>query len=168
MKDHSLQLLHYNRWATSTIYDHLRKLPAEKSHQQIKSVFPSVFDVLVHVYIIDSGWHSVLSKEYASDDYEAIRKSIDRLVQETRNNTLDELAGKHLDLLDRIATLIATRDKRTPEVYSGVPMTLADVVLHLVNHGTYHRGNISAMLHQVGYASVPTDYGFYLYTSATT
>ncbi|WP_313897918.1 DinB family protein [Brevibacillus sp. FSL L8-0520] len=34
---------------------------------------------------------------------------------------------------------------------------------HVVNHGTYHRGNIAAMLRQQGYAGVPTDYVFYLY-----
>ena len=39
----------------------------------------------------------------------------------------------------------------------------ADMILHVVNHGTYHRGNITAMLRQMGYASVPTDYGIYLY-----
>ena len=37
------------------------------------------------------------------------------------------------------------------------------MILHVVNHGTYHRGNITAMLRQMGYASVPTDYGIYLY-----
>ncbi|MEC5258611.1 DinB family protein [Bacillus amyloliquefaciens] len=30
-----------------------------------------------------------------------------------------------------------------------------------MNHGTYHRGNISAMLHQMGYKGVPTDYIFF-------
>lgn len=38
------------------------------------------------------------------------------------------------------------------------------MVLHVVNHGTYHRGNISAMLHQLGDSSVMTDYAFYWYS----
>nr|WP_305586406.1 DinB family protein [Fictibacillus sp. WQ 8-8] len=38
------------------------------------------------------------------------------------------------------------------------------MVLHVVNHGTYHRGNISAMLHQLGDSSVMNDYAFYWYS----
>jgi uncharacterized damage-inducible protein DinB len=41
--------------------------------------------------------------------------------------------------------------------------SVSELVPHVVNHGTYHRGNITAMLRQMGYASVSTDYGIYLY-----
>ncbi len=40
--------------------------------------------------------------------------------------------------------------------------TVSEILLTLVNHGTYHRGNISTMLRQVGAASVSMDYAFYL------
>lgn len=39
----------------------------------------------------------------------------------------------------------------------------AELIPHVVNHGTYHRGNITAMLRQMGYASTSTDYGLYLF-----
>ena len=41
--------------------------------------------------------------------------------------------------------------------------TYADIILHVVNHGTYHRGNVTAMLRQLGHPGVPTDYVYYLY-----
>jgi uncharacterized damage-inducible protein DinB len=34
---------------------------------------------------------------------------------------------------------------------------------HVVNHGTYHRGNITAMLRQLGSKGISTDFIFYLY-----
>ena len=40
---------------------------------------------------------------------------------------------------------------------------LADLIHHVVNHGTYHRGNISAMLHQQGERGIPTDYVYFLF-----
>ncbi|MEY9869279.1 putative damage-inducible protein DinB [Peribacillus sp. B2I2] len=40
---------------------------------------------------------------------------------------------------------------------------VAELGPHVVNHGTYHRGNITAMLRQMGYASISTDYGLYLF-----
>jgi uncharacterized damage-inducible protein DinB len=39
----------------------------------------------------------------------------------------------------------------------------SDLVQHVVNHGTYHRGNITAMLRQLGHPGVMTDYVLYLY-----
>ncbi len=36
------------------------------------------------------------------------------------------------------------------------------ILNHVVNHGTYHRGNVTAMLRQQGYAGVATDYLFFL------
>ncbi|UFJ42599.1 hypothetical protein LOK74_08945 [Brevibacillus humidisoli] len=39
----------------------------------------------------------------------------------------------------------------------------SEVVQHVVNHGTYHCGNLTAMLRQMGYAGVPTDCEFFLF-----
>lgn len=38
----------------------------------------------------------------------------------------------------------------------------SELVQHVVNHGTYHRGNLTAMIRQQGYSSVSKDYVFYL------
>ena len=46
--------------------------------------------------------------------------------------------------------------------------TYADTILHVVNHGTYHRGNVTAMLRQLGHSGVPTDYMYYLYEKRET
>nr|WP_275900913.1 DinB family protein [Paenibacillus periandrae] len=35
---------------------------------------------------------------------------------------------------------------------------LSEIVLQVVNHGSCQRGNISTMLHQLGYASTLNDY----------
>jgi uncharacterized damage-inducible protein DinB len=41
--------------------------------------------------------------------------------------------------------------------------SLSEMVLHIVTHGSYHRGNITAMLRQMGHASVTTDLTSYWY-----
>ena len=51
--------------------------------------------------------------------------------------------------------------------YAGVRETsLAEMVLQVVNHATYHRGNVTAMLRQMGYASVMTEYALFWYAGA--
>lgn len=42
--------------------------------------------------------------------------------------------------------------------------TVEELIIHLVNHGTYHRGNITSMLWSLGQKSVSTDYIYYLRT----
>ncbi|RPE12433.1 damage-inducible protein DinB [Chitinophaga lutea] len=153
----------YNVWAHARVYDHLKTLPPLLLHEPVKSVFPSLFDVLVHVYIIDTGWHAVLTGQHAADDYGTIRREIDRLLGETREDSLEGLAARQQQVCAAIAAIARSRSLTEEAVYAGVPMQLGEVMLHIANHGTYHRGNISAMLHQLGHAGVPTDYGFYLY-----
>lgn len=50
--------------------------------------------------------------------------------------------------------------------YGKLDTPISGMIKHIVNHGTYHRGNITAMLHQQGESGVPTDYVFYLYGSS--
>lgn len=40
---------------------------------------------------------------------------------------------------------------------------IQQILRHIVNHGTYHRGNASAMLHQLGEKSISNDYIVFLW-----
>lgn len=44
-------------------------------------------------------------------------------------------------------------------------VSLSDMIIHIANHGTYHRGNIAAMLRQLGHSSVMTDYAVFWYAN---
>jgi uncharacterized damage-inducible protein DinB len=41
-------------------------------------------------------------------------------------------------------------------------MTRRDILLHVANHGTYHRGNVAAMMYQAGVAPPTTDLPVFL------
>lgn len=48
--------------------------------------------------------------------------------------------------------------------FAGIRQTrLSEIVLQVANHGSYHRGNVSTMLRQVGYASTMNDYSLFWY-----
>jgi uncharacterized damage-inducible protein DinB len=46
--------------------------------------------------------------------------------------------------------------------YGRLDTSISEIVQHVVNHGTYHRGNLTAMLRQQGHPGIATDYLFYL------
>ncbi|MEX0645173.1 MAG: DinB family protein, partial [Parvularculaceae bacterium] len=45
-------------------------------------------------------------------------------------------------------------------------MTRAEIFLHLVNHGTYHRGFVADMLNQAGVAPASSDFTVFLRDAA--
>ncbi|WP_425464427.1 DinB family protein [Paenibacillus oralis] len=75
-------------------------------------------------------------------------------------NCSAELSGRFRSFIEQHPDLEALRPS------GEFTARYADFIQHLVNHGTYHRGNVTAMLRQLGHPGTPTDFGFYLYTSS--
>lgn len=57
--------------------------------------------------------------------------------------------------------IMTYRTRRGVEVHN----TISDIVYQIVNHGSYHRGNISTMLRLLGHEGVLTDYIAYIHSS---
>ncbi len=64
------------------------------------------------------------------------------------------------------AYLVDLRDDRLEEqpylAQDGDPIRAWQVLLHVVNHGTDHRAQLLALLNQLGVATFPQDYAFYI------
>lgn len=58
-----LKLHHYHRWANEQVIQHLKTMPAASLQQELKSVFPTVNAVLVHICRADYIWLHVLYGE---------------------------------------------------------------------------------------------------------
>ncbi|CDQ41609.1 MULTISPECIES: DinB family protein [Virgibacillus] len=165
MTHFALQFYDFNEWANKQIFSRLNELPEDIYHQEVQSVFSSISKVLAHVYLSDLGWLGVFSGR--SMNY-ALRIA-EQLKEETEETGLADMEKLFLDLSDRYKTFLSQKENIDKQLViehpSGELMntSVSELVPHVVNHGTYHRGNITAMLRQMGYASVPTDYGVYLY-----
>ncbi|UOQ45956.1 DinB family protein [Halobacillus salinarum] len=165
MSEHVREMYEYHFWANQRILEHLASLSPRYYHQEIESVFPSVAKVLSHIYLTDCMWLSILNGE---DMAEALESSRERGTQ-LEGIELEQLAEKYRLLGDEYLSFIQDQ-KDLEEIfvlnnpYTSIRETrISEIILHVVNHGTYHRGNISAMLHQMGEASVMTDYAFFWY-----
>ncbi|ASP25696.1 MULTISPECIES: DinB family protein [Bacillus] len=160
-----LKLYHYHRWANEQVIQHLKTLPAVSLQQKLKSVFPTVNAVLVHIYRADYIWLHVLYGETFEqivsqfDQFEKLDGDFEAI--EHRMTELDKEFSEFLKEMENPEGPISISHPRLGTLQT----TYADVIRHVVNHGTYHRGNIIAMLHQMGYKGVPTDYIFFSYES---
>lgn len=149
----------YHIWANKTLLSHLRSLPESVCRQQVQSVFPSIADVLVHLYVIDGGWQLALSGE----GDRLTREWSEERIRAIEDKNLEQMIWLLLEQYREMAALLPLLDMEAQAGFAGFSLRTADILLHIVNHGSYHRGNITAMLHQVGYKSVPTDYSLFLY-----
>ncbi len=164
MLHHAHRLYEYHVWANDQLFNHLGQLPKEAFHAEVKSVFPSVSQTLGHIYKFDLLYLYVL----AEVPNEGIFPKLQGWTEETQGKSVDEMRRLFADVAEQFRDLL----RRTPDPdkamtiehprYGRLDTHFFDILQHVVNHGTYHRGNVTAMLRQQGYAGVPTDYLFYL------
>lgn len=159
------QLLAYHAWANDKVLTYLSTLPDGVVHQELQSVFPSISATVTHLYVVDNIWLAAMRHQ----DNTAIFAGIPVWESEVAGAEIGEVctrfstvAKRYHDFLEALAD---------PDAYSNYAHPTAgtlrarytDIVQHVVNHGTYHRGNITAMLRQMGIPGVSTDYVWYLF-----
>jgi uncharacterized damage-inducible protein DinB len=161
----ALKMYDYHVWANGVIIDRLKELPKDIYHKGIQSGFSSISKVLSHIYLTDYAWFDIISGKSMNE----AMTSTDQLREEVETKSIEEMKKIFLDLSERNKALLNSQEdiERLIEVdnpYAGLLETsISESVLHVVTHGSYHRGNIATMLRQMGHTSVMQDYGLYLF-----
>lgn len=167
MNHPALQQYNYHKWANNRILNRLLELPDEAYNQQINSVFSSLQQVITHIYQADGMWLSVMKGDEFSETIQIIkqlREKFDGCDLAGIQKLYLEMNEEYLEFLTNHDTLDHKLSITHPK-FGNLKASVTDMVKHVVNHGTYHRGNITAMLRQMGHAGTPTDYIIYLYES---
>ncbi|TLS36534.1 DinB family protein [Pseudalkalibacillus caeni] len=164
-KHHVLQLYDYHVWANNKFFERLKELPEEMYDREIQSVFPSIRQALVHIYTTDTLWLGVMQE----CSMEEIQASIVQVQGKTKDKSLEEIETVYAKLADLYKAFFNSQEDLdkpiAPEhpTFGRLETRLSELVQHVVNHGTYHRGNLAAMIRQQGFPGVQTDYIMYLY-----
>jgi uncharacterized damage-inducible protein DinB len=148
----------YNAWANARFFEAVAGLDPGRRAAPVVSSFPSVLATLGHIvgaeWIWLSRWQG--TSPAASPDWlesptlEALRARLSR-VESERAGFLSGLAEADLQRPVAYRTLDGTAHSTR----------LLDLLLHLVNHSTYHRGQLTTLLRQAGGAPPATDYVVY-------
>ncbi len=91
------------------------------------------------------------------------------LVEETKGYSVEEFVSAFEQLAKQYNEWIQKEEDLEKTIMIENPFagnihtTFSDILLHVANHGTYHRGNVSTMLRQLGHASTMTDYMLFWY-----
>ena len=151
----------YTRWADARAFEAVSKLAPEQYLKDLGSSHKSVRDTMVHLvsaqWIWYSRWKGTSPKAmWASADFPtvatlrekwaALHQEIEALVGGQTNDSLAR---------DVVYQNIKGETMKYPQ---------GALLLHMINHSTYHRGQVTTLLRQLGAQPIPTDLAMFLAT----
>ena len=159
MKELLNQYAAFNLWANQKMTDAILLLPNEKIHIEIASSFPSIYKTVLHLLDAEGIWwqrlklqeHVQRPSDTFTGSFAELQKKL--LQQSALYNDWVSMATE--PQLQHVFAYL--RDKEQFKLQVG------QMLLHLFNHNSYHRGQLVTMLRQSGVTKIPvTDFNAYL------
>jgi uncharacterized damage-inducible protein DinB len=147
----------YTGWASKRLLDAAAQLPADDVSKNLGASHASILGTLAHTFFADSIWY-----KRAIDPDEPTPNPKDVPPLGTLNARWRELLAKWESWAQGLSDADTDR-VITYRLLDGTPFesTIKQVVLHVVNHATLHRGQVMALIRQVGAKPPATDLIFY-------
>jgi len=153
-------LTRYNAWANELIFAAVAALPEGEATKPRRSVFRNMVHTLNHNYVIDRIFQAHL--EGRSHGYTARNTSEHPPLAELWRSQ-HELDLWYVDWSDAIEDAALTEKVNFTFVGGGEGvMTRGEILQHLVNHTSYHRGFVAQMLYEVPARPPTTDLTVFL------
>jgi len=167
---HFDHLATYNEWMNRKLYAAAAALPAERVHEDRGAFFGSIFGTLNHLVIADVIWFKRIASGVPGGSGLTSLHCLDDV---PRPASLDQRLCADLPELDALrvkldAAILAFSAEVTPAQLDGTltwtsmkgianTKRLGDVLLHVFNHQTHHRGQATTLFSQLGVDVGPTD-----------
>lgn len=159
MKEILKQFAAYNEWANQRLLEVILALPEEKQKAELPSSFTSLYKTVLHMWDAESAWWQRM-------------KLHERLIipSETFNGSMADIANGLLNQSRQWKEWVAAAsDLSLDHVFQyynskkeAVKMPVFQLLLHVFNHGTYHRGQLVNMCRQLGVEKLPrTDFSLW-------
>ena len=159
MKQLLVSFTQYEYWANEKLLGVVTGLSEEQQQREIKSSFPSIYKTCLHVWDASSIWWQRLQKHeqilVPSLTFHPSMKDVANGILQ-QNMQWIEWVRSASD--EDLAYILPYKTMKGDSFAQAVK----EILLHLNNHGTYHRGQLVTMLRQVGVEVIPqTDYILY-------
>ena len=140
-------LVDYNYWARDRLLEAVAALTLEQFTRPLGNSFSSIRDTIAHICDAESIW----LKRWRGEQPQGFQKP-DRMADLAAART--EWAGLEREMREVLAALGSEGVERRIEYKDFRGGAREDVfwqlLQHVVNHGSYHRGQVTTMLRQLG------------------
>lgn len=153
MKAHFLMMAEYNAWANARLYDMAQQLSDEAYRRNVGVYFGSMHRTLNHILAADLIWMRRLT---GTGDHP---RTLDAIVYDDLVSLWDARQREDRRIIDHVAALdeAAFDELLEYRMLSGTPVgqPRREILAHMFNHQTHHRGQAHAVLTLLG-VSEPT------------
>ncbi len=155
MKELLQQYAAYNIWATKLLTDRISKLSDEDINREIISSFPSLYKTLQHMWLAEEVWwkrlklteNIVLDSAQFTGPFSEMTEILAKQSQQFKEWV--DAATEHQ--LVHVFAFVRNKEQIKMQVYQ--------MLHHVFNHASYHRGQLVTMLNQLGADKIPgTDF----------
>ncbi len=150
----------YMAWANKVMLDSVSKIPPVEITKPRKTLFGTIAHTFNHILVIEDIFRAHLEERrhrYTARNTEAPPPF------EIIRDSLQAMDRYYVDLSARLSEAELNEDIRFQFIGGGDGvMTRGEILLHLANHATYHRGFISDMLYQVPHKADANDLTVFL------
>ncbi len=159
-RTHLQSFIRYKAWANRVTFIDLLKLPSEEITKKRATNFGNIISTLNHTYVVDDIFRAhIEGRKHAytkrNTDTAPALSELWASVQDMDNwyiDRVDEWTDSDLNTVVEFEFVGGGAGR----------MTRQEIIYHIVNHGTYHRGFVSDMMYQVPARPTANDYPVYL------
>jgi uncharacterized damage-inducible protein DinB len=148
-------LFDYMIWSDRTMFDAARKIPDAEYYKPREFSAGSIHNLFVHQMAAQRMWHTRWHGSFPT-----------RLEDHTDHPTRELLAERWPVMHDELRAFAARQTRESINAVMRIRRTdgeeleqiLGAMMMHVADHGTYHRGQLNSMFKQAGAATAYTPY----------
>jgi uncharacterized damage-inducible protein DinB len=150
-KSYFIELSEYNIWANDRVCSWMDKISDEQWNRIVISSFDSIYQTILHIAASEKIWLERLEKSMVSEmltkTFNGSKWELIKTWKEISQNFKTFIQNMPEDLLSQNLYYRNTRGEEFNQPYY-------QLLAHVFNHTTYHRGQVVSMLRQVGFTDL--------------
>ena len=160
MKELLIQYAAYNVWANKNITNVVLSLSEAQQFQILESSFPTLYATIMHMWVAESVWWQRVSSEEkiiipGEENNPTMQEAVKGLVQQSAH--WEEWVREASEMM--LHHMYAYQNSKREQFRQPV----AETLMHVFNHSTYHRGQLVTMLRTLGVKVIPsTDFSVFV------
>ncbi len=144
-------LCNYNAWANKKICSFILEAGAAVADEEMNSSFPTIRKTLYHLWDAQDIWFKRLHHESPNSwPSHYFKGTLEEAVNSIHQSSADYV--RFSEKLDESAARASVEFKSLDG--TSYFNTVEEIIMHVMNHSTYHRGQIITMLRVAGFTAV--------------
>ncbi|PXY44873.1 DinB family protein [Flavobacterium hydrophilum] len=147
----------YNLWVNQQFVNWLSSKSDELLYAEVPSSFSTIIKTLDHIWSTEEYWFYVISEADLSEKKPESELSKEEIFEGLLNSSV-----KLKHLINSLSEEDLIKEVKIVNPWFECELPISDYLLQVINHGTYHRGQIVTMGRNLGITDASnTDYNFY-------